>query len=72
MDPNSIGGNGLNGTPDQLAFRASLGGELYTSSISIHPKITGSWVATSSFASYSGFNFNVTPYLLAQCFSVTS
>jgi hypothetical protein len=62
MDPNSIGGNGLNGAPDQLAFRASLGGELYTSSISIHPKITGSWVATSSFASNSGFNFNVTPY----------
>jgi|694.fasta_scaffold24448_3 hypothetical protein len=62
MDPNSIGGNSLNGAPDQLAFRASLGGELYTSSISIHPKITGSWVATSSFASNSGFNFNVTPY----------
>jgi hypothetical protein len=62
MDPNSIGGNGLNGAPDQLAFRASLGGELYTSSISIHPKITGSWEATSSFTSNSGFNFNVTPY----------
>lgn len=40
---------------EYLAFRASLGGELYTSSISIHPKITGSWVNTSSFASTSTF-----------------
>jgi len=40
---------------DNLAFRASLGGELYTSSISIHPKVTGSWVTTSSFASNSNF-----------------
>jgi hypothetical protein len=62
MDPDAIDGNGTNGAPDQLAFRASLGGELYTSSVSIHPKVTGSWVATSSFASNSNFNFNVTPY----------
>jgi len=41
-----------------LAFRASLGGELYTGSNSIHPKVTGSWVATSSFASNSVFNFS--------------
>ena len=40
---------------ENLAFRASLGGELYTSSISIHPKVTGSWAATSSFASNSNF-----------------
>jgi len=62
MDPDAIDGNGTNGAPDQLAFRASLGGELYTGSASIHPKVTGSWVATSSFASNSNFNFNVTPY----------
>jgi hypothetical protein len=62
MDPDAIDGNGINGAPDQLAFRASLGGELYTGSASIHPKVTGSWVATSSFASNSNFNFNVTPY----------
>jgi hypothetical protein len=62
MDPDAIDGNGTNGAPDQLAFRASLGGELYTSSVSIHPKVTGSWIATSSFASNSNFNFNVTPY----------
>jgi hypothetical protein len=40
---------------ENLAFRASLGGELYTASISIHPKVTGSWIATSSFASNSTF-----------------
>jgi len=62
MDPDAIDGNGTNGAPDQLAFRASLGGELYIGSASIHPKVTGSWVATSSFASDSDFNFNVTPY----------
>ena len=55
MNPDSIESNGLNNTPDQLAFRASLGGELYTGSVSIHPKITGSWITTSSFASDSNF-----------------
>jgi hypothetical protein len=55
MNPDSIESNGLNNTPDQLAFRASLGGELYTGSVSIHPKVTGSWITTSSFASDSNF-----------------
>jgi hypothetical protein len=40
---------------ENLAFRASLGGELYTSSVSIHPKITGSWVTTSSFVGTNNF-----------------
>ena len=40
---------------DYLAFRASLGGELFTGSKSIHPKVTGSWTTTSSFASNSNF-----------------
>ena len=40
---------------EYLAFRAALGGELYTASVSIHPKVTGSWVTTSSFASNSTF-----------------
>jgi hypothetical protein len=40
---------------EYLAFRASLGGELYTGSKSIHPKVTGSWVTTSSFAGTSNF-----------------
>ena len=40
---------------EYLAFRAALGGELYTASISIHPKVTGSQPATSSFASTSDF-----------------
>jgi len=55
MNPDSIESTTLNSPPDQLAFRASLGGELYTGSVSIHPKVTGSWVATSSFASDSNF-----------------
>ena len=55
MNPQAFDSNEVNSAPDQLAFRASLGGELYTSSISIHPKVTGSWVATSSFASNSNF-----------------
>ena len=36
-----------------LAFRLPLGNELYTGSTSIHPKITGSWAITQSFASDS-------------------
>ena len=40
---------------ENLAFRATLGGELYTASISVHPKVTGSWITTSSFASNSNF-----------------
>jgi hypothetical protein len=40
---------------EYLAFRATLGGELYTASISVHPKVTGSWVTTSSFVSNSNF-----------------
>ena len=51
MNPYSIEGNGINSSPDQLAFRAALGGELYTGSASIHPKATGSWARTASFAS---------------------
>ena len=55
MNPDSIEGNSLNSAPDQLAFRASLGGELFTGSVSIHPKVTGSFPTTSSFASNSDF-----------------
>jgi hypothetical protein len=55
MNPDSIEGNYLNSAPDQLAFRASLGGELYTGSVSIHPKVTGSFLTTSSFVSNSNF-----------------
>jgi len=55
MNPSSIEGNPLNSSPDQLIFRASLGGELYTGSKSIHPKVTGSWTATSSFSTGNNF-----------------
>ena len=58
MNPQSI--ESVN-TPNQLAFRASLGGELYTASLSIHPKVTGSWIATSSFTSGNSFKINSIP-----------
>jgi hypothetical protein len=61
MNPNSIEGNSLNSGPNELIFRASLGGELYTGSSSIHPKITGSWDITQSFTSDSDFTFNSAP-----------
>ena len=64
MNPHSIEGNSINSSPNELAFRASLGGELYTSSISIHPKITGSFPVTNSFNSDSNFTFNPsTPFI---------
>jgi len=57
MNPYSIEGNSLNSGPNELAFRASLGGELYTGLTSIHPKVTGSWIPTSSFVGNSNFSF---------------
>jgi hypothetical protein len=62
MNPLSFEGNGINSAPDQLIFRAALGSELdITTTSSIHPKITGSWITTSSFANDSNFYFNNTP-----------
>jgi hypothetical protein len=61
MNPYSNEGNSINSSPDQLAFRLTLGGELYTGSVSIHPKITGSWAATSSFVTNSSASFASTP-----------
>lgn len=72
MNPQSIEGNTINSAPDELVFRASLGGELYTGSVSIHPKITGSWVPVNSFASDSNFTItgggftSNTEYVLAD------
>ena len=60
MNPNSIEGNTLNSGPNELAFRAPLGGQLYTSSVSMHPKVTGSWVITQSFSVNSNFTTNGT------------
>jgi hypothetical protein len=40
---------------EYLAFRGALGGELYTASISIHPKISGEQVTTSSFVGNSTY-----------------
>ena len=72
MNPNSIEGNGTNQGPNQLAFRASLGGELYTGSTSIHPKITGSWAVTQSFSNgpTSDFTFNTTPVFISNTQSI--
>ena len=55
MNPQSIEGTTINSAPDQLAFRASLGSDLYTGSISVHPKVTGSWDIINSFTSDSNF-----------------
>lgn len=57
MNASSTEGNYINAAPNQLAFRAALGGELYTSSLSIHPKVSGSEV-TSSFSGINTFVFN--------------
>lgn len=57
MNASSTEGNYINAAPNQLAFRAALGGELYTSSLSIHPKVSGS-ETTSSFSGTSTFVFN--------------
>jgi hypothetical protein len=64
MNPYSSEGNYLNSSPDQLAFRLTLGGELYTGSLSVHPKITGSWVTTSSFVGHSSASFASTPIFI--------
>jgi len=58
MNSDSIEGTSTNTTPNELVFRAALGGELYTGSLSIHPKVTGSWVTTASFATGNSFNIN--------------
>ena len=58
MNPSSIQGNTLNQSPDQLIFRAALGGELYTGSTSIHPKVSGEWQTTASFVSNSNFTIS--------------
>ena len=55
LNPSSIEGNSINSSPNELAFRASLGGELFTASYSIHPKVSGSWATTSSFGNGSGY-----------------
>jgi hypothetical protein len=60
MNPNSIDYAGETDYADVLAFRSALGGELYYPlTSSIHPKITGSWVLTSSFQPNTNiFNIN--------------
>ena len=64
MNPYSIEGNTINESPDILAFRAPIGGELYMLTSSIHPKVTGSWETTQSFTNHSNFYFDSTPHFL--------
>jgi hypothetical protein len=66
MNPSSIEGNSPNSSPNELAFRLPLGGELYTGSLSIHPKITGSWSITSSFITNSSSSFTSTPKFISN------
>ena len=63
MNPYSFEGNNINSAPDTLAFRLPLGSLLNTGSYedSIHPKITGSWVTTSSFNNQSTASFSSIP-----------
>jgi hypothetical protein len=63
MNPQSTEGNGVNGSTNQLAFRASLGGDLYTGSVSIHPKVSGpTGYPTSSFVADSNFTLFQTEF----------
>jgi len=51
MNPYSTQGNTINSKPNDLAIRADIGTQLITGSrTSIHPKVTGSWEITQSFA----------------------
>lgn len=61
MNPYSIEGNSLNSSADELAFRASIGGELYYQTQSIHPRIDGSWGTRHSFEFDSNFFYDLTP-----------
>mgnify|MGYP003132210396 CR=1 FL=1 len=63
VNPYSAEGNGVNGTPSQLYFRAALGTQLDTGSrTSIHPRVTGSAVQiTSSFGGGSSAFVLTTP-----------
>jgi len=61
MNPNSIEGNNINSSAEELTFRATLGGELYTASFSVHPKVSGTWVTTSSFIGTSAFYYKNNP-----------
>lgn len=59
LNPLSCEGNSINGTSNELFFRAPLGSNLdIDSRTSIHPKVTGSWAVTSSFPAGSSFNLN--------------
>ena len=62
MNPLSFESNGVNKAPNNLIFRAALGSELdITTSQSIHPLTTGSWIPISSFPTSNTASFTTTP-----------
>ena len=63
MNPQSIDLTGENTYSNKLAARLPLGGDLYTGSKSVHPKVSGSWVTTSSFANIAGVATNSNFYI---------
>ena len=58
LNPASIEVNNVSSSYNEVAFRASLGGDLYTGSVSIHPAVTGSGVIHNSFAGGSTFTIS--------------
>jgi len=66
MNPYSFEGNNVNSAPNELLFRADLGTLLNTgSTISVHPKITGSSeFVTQSFASNSNFYISASNFII--------
>ena len=56
LNSNSIEGNTLDSSYDELFFRAALGGELFTGSTSIHPSVntTASFISGNSNFGYTG------------------
>ena len=58
MNPQSIDFAGENTYSSKLAARLPLGGDLYTGSNSVHPRVSGSWITTGSFLVGGGSNPN--------------
>ena len=70
MNPQSSEGNGTNGSANQLLFRASLGGELYTGSESIHPKVSFPVTQSSFNSNNSSFStLNTSSQLISGSFT---
>ena len=58
LNPSSVEGNSVSASYSNTAFRAALGGDLYTGSVSVHPAVTGSGITHNSFP--GGNTFTIT------------